>query len=99
MFGILAGTPPERIMPRRPRAARLETRTARLRLKIRKKPYDFTGISPGISLGFRRCVSAGRWVVKVSDGHGGSWTRVVAIADDHEEADGEHILTWWQAQD
>jgi integrase len=86
-------------MARRPRAARLETRTARLKLKVRKKPHDFTAIAPGIALGYRRCISAGRWIVKVADGHGGHWTKVVAIADDHEDADGEHILTWWQAQD
>jgi hypothetical protein len=30
---------------------------------------------------------------------GGNWTRVVGIADDHEDADGDHVLTWWQAQD
>jgi integrase len=86
-------------MARRPRAARLETRTARLKLKVRKKPYDFTSIAPRIRLGYRRCKSAGRWVVKVADGHGGNWTKVVGIADDHEDADGEHIFSWWQAQD
>jgi integrase len=86
-------------MARRPRAARLETRTARLKLKVRKKPYDFTSISAGIQLGYRRCRGAGRWVVKVADGHGSYWTKRVAYADDHEDADGEHILSWWQAQD
>jgi len=86
-------------MARRPRAARLETRTARLKLKVRKKPHDFTSISAGIQLGYRRCKGAGRWVVKVADGHGSYWTKRVAYADDHENADGEHILTWWQAQD
>jgi integrase len=86
-------------MARRPRAARLETRTARLKLKVRKKPYDFTSIAPRIRLGYRRCKSAGRWVVKVADGQGGNWTKVVGIADDHEDADGEHIFSWWQAQD
>ena len=86
-------------MARRPRAARLETRTARLKLKVRKKPYDFTSIAPRIRLGYRRCKSAGRWVVKVADGHGGNWTKVVGIADDHEDADGEHVFSWWQAQD
>jgi integrase len=86
-------------MARRPRAARLETRTARLKLKLRKKPYDFTSISAGIQLGYRRCKGAGRWVVKVADGHGSYWTKRVAFADDHEDADGEHILSWWQAQD
>src|SRR5215831_9165451 len=86
-------------MARRPRAARLETRTARLKLVVRKKPYYFTSISAGIQLGYRRCKGAGRWVVKVADGHGSYWTKRVAYADDHEDADGEHILSWWQAQD
>jgi integrase len=86
-------------MSRRPRSPRLETRTARLKLKVRKKPYDFTAISPGIGLGYRRCVSAGRWIVKVADGHGGHWTKVCGLADDHEDADGEHVLDFWQAQE
>jgi integrase len=86
-------------MARRPRASRLETRTARLKLRVRRKPHDFTSISPGIALGYRRCASAGRWVVKVADGHGGYWTKVVGIADDFEDTDGEHVLSWWQAQD
>ena len=76
-------------MARRPRAARLEARTARLKLPVRRKPHDFTSISPGIALGYRRCTSAGRWVVKVADGHGGHWTKAVGIADDFEDADGE----------
>jgi len=86
-------------MARRPRAARLETRTARLKLPVRRKPHDFTTISPGIALGYRRCASAGRWVVKVADGHGGHWTKALGLADDFEDADGEHVLTWWRAQD
>jgi integrase len=86
-------------MARRPRAARLETRTARLKLPVRRKPFGFTSISPGIALGYRRCTSAGRWVVKVADGSGGHWTKAVGIADDHEQADGEHVLDFWQAQD
>ena len=86
-------------MARRPRAARLETRTARLKLKVRKKPYDFTSIAAGIQLGYRRCKGAGRWVVKVSNGHGCYWTKRVGYADDHEAADREHILDWWAAQD
>ena len=55
-------------MARRPRAARLETRTARLKLKVRKKPHDFTAIAPSIALGYRRCISAGRWIVRVANG-------------------------------
>jgi integrase len=38
-------------------------------------------------------------VVRVADGHGAMWTKAFAIADDYEDADGEHVLTFWQAQD
>jgi integrase len=86
-------------MARRPRASRLETRTARLKLSVRLKPYDFTPISPGIALGYRRNHAAGTWVLRASDGRGGNWTKRVAFADDYEDTDGEHVLTWWQAQE
>jgi integrase len=86
-------------MARRPRASRLETRTARLKLPPRRKPHDYTTLAPGIALGYRRNQRAGVWVVRVADGHGGAWTKNVALADDYEDADGEHVLTFWQAQD
>jgi integrase len=85
-------------MARRIRAPHLETRTARLKLPIRKKPHDFTTIALGIAVGYRRCQGAGRWVVRCRSG-GAEWTDAFAIADDHENADGEHILDFWQAQD
>jgi hypothetical protein len=84
-------------MARRPRASRLETRTARLKLAIRQKPFDFTTISPGIALGYRRNHAAGTWVVRVADGHGSNWTKRVGLADDFENADGENVLDFWQA--
>jgi integrase len=86
-------------MARRPRSANLETRTNRLKLRAQKKPHAFTTIAPGIALGYRRNATAGTWVVRVADGHGGNWTKGFAVADDHEDADGEHVLTFWQAQD
>jgi integrase len=86
-------------MARRPRASRLENRTSRLKLPVRWKPHDFTAISPGIALGYRRNKDTGVWVVRVADGRGSNWTKRVALADDHEDADGTHVLTWWQATD
>src|SRR5205823_2768439 len=77
----------------------LESRTSRLKLAVRQKPYDFTTISPRIALGYRRNHAAGTWVVRCADGRGGNWTKRVALADDHEDADGEHVVTWWQAID
>jgi integrase len=84
-------------MARSPRASRLETRTARLKLKVRRKPYDFTTISPGIAVGYRRNRAAGVWVVRAADGHGGNWTKRVALADDFEESDSANVLTWFEA--
>lgn len=86
-------------MARRPRSAQLENRTSRLKLPVRRKPHAFTTIAPGIALGYRRCVGAGRWIVRVADGHGGNWQKAFAIADDHEAADGEHVLDFWTAQE
>jgi integrase len=85
-------------MARRPRASRLETRSARLRLPIANKPYDFTALAPGIGLGYRRCKGAGRWVLRIADGKGGYATSVIGYADDYQDADGEHALDFWQAQ-
>ena len=79
-------------MARKPRASRLETRTSRLKLAVRQKPYDFTTISPGIALGYRRNKAAGVWVVRVADGHGGNWTKRVGLADDFENADGANVF-------
>jgi hypothetical protein len=59
-------------MPK-PRAAKLETATARRRLGPRKKPY-WTRLSPGIALGYRRNAGAGTWSVRVADG-GAEWIK------------------------
>jgi integrase len=85
-------------MPRRARAPSLETRTSRLKLSIRKKP-EFVRIAPGISLGYRRNATAGTWVVRVSNGRGGAWTRRIGTADDFDDSDGVSKLTFWEAQD
>jgi hypothetical protein len=84
-------------MARNPRAPTLETRTARLKLKPRKKPYVGAKLARGIQLRYRRNKGAGTWDVKVADGHGGFWTKGFAVADDYEAADGERVLDWFQA--
>ena len=83
-------------MPK-PRAAKLETATARRKLVTRRKPY-FTTISPGIGLGYRRNIGAGTWSVRCT-GHGAEWVKKLALADDLEPADGKHVLSYWQAID
>ena len=85
-------------MPRRIRSSPLETRTARAKLAPRRKPYWLV-IAPGIAVGYRRNAGAGSWSVRAADGKGGNWIKGFAIADDHEDADGANVLTFWQACD
>jgi integrase len=85
-------------MSRSTRSAKLETRSARLRLQIAKKPV-FIKIGPGLGLGYRRNETAGTWVARVADGKGGNWTKAVGAADDFEDADGKTVLDFWQAQE
>jgi integrase len=81
-------------MPK-PRAAKLETPTARRKLAVRKKPY-WTTISPGIHLGYRRNQGGGTWSVRVADS-GAEWIKKIALADDLEGASPPHVLSYWQA--
>jgi hypothetical protein len=84
-------------MPRSMRASRLETRTARLKLPVRKKS-EWVRIGHGISLGYRRNQGPGTWSLRVANGSGGHWLKALASADDFADADGLNILDFWQAQ-
>lgn len=80
--------------------APIENRSNRLKLTPQRKPYGWTSIASGLRLGYRRNKrGAGSWVLAVADGRGGEWTARVGAADDVEDADGEHSLTFWQAVD
>jgi integrase len=65
---------------------------------MRKKPI-FVKIASGIGLGYRRNKTAGTWVARVADGRGGNWTKAIGNADDFDEANGNLILDFWQAQE
>ena len=86
-------------MARRVSSAALESRSARLRLKIRRRPYSGPSLARGISLMYRRNKTNGTWVLKASNGHGAYWTKAFALADDFEDADAKNVLTFYQAQD
>src|SRR6516164_3251054 len=77
----------------------LESRSARLRLKIRRRPYSGPSLARGISLMYRRNKTNGTWVLKASDGHGAYWTKGFGLADDFEDSDGKNVLTFYEAQD
>ena len=86
-------------MARRVSFAALESRSARLKLKIRRRPYSGPSLARGISLMYRRNGTNGTWVLKASNGHGAYWTKGFALADDFEDADAKSVLTFYQAQD
>ncbi len=86
-------------MARKVSFSALESRSARLRLKIRRKPYPGPTLARGISLMYRRNRSGGTWVLKASNGHGAYWTKGFGLADDFEDSDGKDVLTFYQAQD
>ena len=85
-------------MARSTRSTQLETRSARLKLPVAKKPV-FVRVGSKIGLGYRRNQTAGTWVARIADGTGGNWTKAIGTADDHEDADGTHVLDFWQAQE
>ncbi len=80
-------------MARRIHAAALENRTNRLKLPVRKKPFTAL-IAPNISIAYRRNEGAGTWSVKCN-----GWLKRFSLADDYEDANGDSVMTYWQALD
>jgi integrase len=85
-------------MARTVRDARLETRTARLKLVARGKPY-WKEIEVGCHIGYRRLRGkAGTWVARFYAGQQTYQTRRLAAADDYSDPDGIAVLSYHQAQ-
>lgn len=85
-------------MARRIRDTSLETRTARLRLKRRGKPY-WRMLDKGLQVGYRRSSDGGSWVARRYVGARQYEETRIAIADDTSDADGGSILDFSQAQE
>jgi integrase len=85
-------------MARTARNSSLETRTARVRLRIRRTPY-FAKIAKGLRLGYYRGSIAGSWIARCYRGAGVYATEALGVADDTLDADGVKVLDYWQAQE
>lgn len=85
-------------MPRSARNSSLETRTARMRLPVRRKPF-FVKIAKGLSLGYYRGAVAGSWTARYYRGAKAYDTTAIGAADDTIEADGIKVFDYWQAQE
>src|SRR3954465_4786538 len=86
-------------MARKVSFSALESRSARLRLKIRRRPYSGPPLARGIALMYPRNRTTGTGGGKASGGPGAYWTGSLALADDFEDADAKSVLTFYQAQD
>src|SRR5438552_2778794 len=85
-------------MTRSARNTSLESRTARMRLRIRRTPY-FAKIAKGLRLGYYRGAVAGSWIAGHYRGNGVYATQAIGAADDTLEADGINVFDYWQAQE
>lgn len=87
-------------MARTVRSSNLETRSARLRLKPRAKPYRGASAKKGLHLGYRRIAGRnGSWVAFTYQGQGGRYSeRVFGAADDYTDADDVEVLEYYAAQ-
>ena len=86
-------------MARKIRDAKLESRTARLRLPVQKKPFTGPALARGIHLLYRRNKGNGTWIAKASNGHGGYWTKGFAVADDFHDLEGKRSIEAYRHQD
>jgi len=86
-------------MARTVRGGSIETRSARLRLAARSRPYWAPSGKPGLHLGYRRLVKTnGSWIVRRYQGKPGDYdSKAFAQADDFSDADGSEVLTYYQA--
>jgi integrase len=84
-------------MPRQVKDAKLQTRTARAKLKRQSKPR-FREIDPGLHLGYRKGKTGGKWLVRIYLGDGVYRNQTFATADDNADADGVFVLTYGEAQ-
>lgn len=78
--------------------SRLTTATARLRLKAAHQPY-WTNIAEGVALGYRRGPHGGSWYWRRYAGNGRYEQAFLGTADDHLEANGDTVLSYYQAQE
>jgi integrase len=86
-----------RNMARTVRDAKLDSRTARLRLPIRSEPY-WRGLEKGFALGYRRRGSGGTWLARRRCAGGAYAEHRIGTSDDLQDADGVAVLDYGHAQ-
>jgi hypothetical protein len=81
----------------RAKRSELSGEEKRLAKPVRGKPY-WEVLGGGVGIGYRRTRGAGTWVARKSDRKGGYSTEKLGRADDYEDANGDTVLSWAEAQ-
>ncbi len=84
-------------MARTLRDAKLDTRSARAKFRLRREPY-WRSLSEGLAIGFRKGAKGGTWIARHYSPEHGRRFQALGTADDVANADGEHVLSFAQAQ-
>ena len=85
-------------MARTIRNGKLDTRSARSRLTLRRGPY-WTVVSEGCALGYRRGAKGGTWIGRFRDETGRQHYEALGAADDARDPDGLSVFSFAQAQE
>ena len=84
-------------MARTVRNAKLDTRSGRAKLSVRREPY-WTVISTGCAVGYRRGAKGGTWIARMREGSQQHY-EALGASDDNRDADGLTVFSFPQAQD
>ncbi len=85
-------------MARTARNSKLDTRSARLKLAVRREPY-WTALSGGCHVGYRRTPKGGTWIGRYRDNATGKrHFDALGPADDIRDADGITVFSFAHAQ-
>lgn len=85
-------------MARTQRNTKIDSRTARAKLRQRREPY-WTPISAGCAVGYRRGAKGGTWVARLRDDDGKQHYEALGAADDMRDPDGLTVFSFQQAQE
>ncbi len=84
-------------MPKSIPSSSFGKRSARFRLLEADKEH-WTACDEGVYLGYRRGKTKSVWYVRRYVGSGRYVQKSIGLADDYQDADGENVLTYFQAQ-
>lgn len=84
-------------MARATRNAKLESRTARQKLKVSHEPY-WVSIGRGLYLGYRKGAQGGSWIARMYLNEKYQKHKL-SKADDYQDANGIDVLDYFQAQE